>query len=160
MQSTVFLESNGSDDEEQGAPGFRRPAAPRERQRKAARARRPRSQPGTVHTTRAAKGEPLTVAAPPANCVPPAAVSQSSPQGATEPNSAVTPSSLSATPTLKIRLPRFSLSTKSTPTSPVQARTGERPRRSIRRQTSTTGSSSTSISKGDGRISAAESPRE
>ncbi|KAI0256535.1 hypothetical protein BJV78DRAFT_1165107 [Lactifluus subvellereus] len=162
--SAIFLESNSSDDEEQGAPGLKRPAAPRERQRKAARPRRPRSQPKTLHAPRTAKGEPLTAAAPPANCVPPAAVSQSSPQAATEPNSTVTvtPSSFgqSTTPSLKIRLPRFSLSAKSTPTSPVQARTGERPRRSLRRQTSTTGSSSTSISKADGRGSAAESPRE
>lgn len=156
MQSAL-LESNGSDDEEQGAPSLRRPTAPRERQRKAARPRRPRSQPRALHATRAAKGESLTASAPPANCVPPAAVSQPCPQAATEPSSMVTPS---ATPSLKIRLPRFSLSAKSTPTSPVQARTGERPRRSLRRQTSTTGSSSTSISKGDGRGSAAESPRE
>ncbi|KAH9981454.1 hypothetical protein BGW80DRAFT_1270329 [Lactifluus volemus] len=162
--SAIFLESNGSDDED-GAPSLRRPAPPRERQRKAPRVRRPRSQPRPSQAARVAKGEPLIAAAAPANCVTPAApVTQSSPQvsAGEHQNPTVTPSSFGqgATPTLKIRLPRFSLTSKSTPASPVQVRTGERPRRSRRRQTSTTGSSSTSVSKADGRGSAAESPRE
>jgi len=161
--SAIFLESNGSDDED-AAPSLRRHAAPRERQRKAPRVRRPRSQPKPSQAARVAKGEPLIAAAAPANCVTPAPVTQSSPQVSVgdHQNPTVTPSSFGqgATPTLKIRLPRFSLTSKSTPASPVQVRTGERPRRLRRRQTSTTGSSSTSISKADGRGSAAESPRE
>jgi|SRR6266850_527787 len=181
-QSAALFESNGSGDEEQGAPASRRPAATaaaiRERKRKAARARHSRSQQRS--TTRAVKGEPAVTAAPagPANAVPPAPVlSQPSPpmiadnKAVPNPTITSTPSQVgqsacaTPTPTLKIRLPRFSLgpaslSTKSTPASPVQVRTSERSRRSLRRQTSTTGSSSTSISKVDGRTSAAESPRE
>ncbi|KAI0005877.1 hypothetical protein BJV74DRAFT_800497 [Russula compacta] len=173
--STALFESNGSAEEEQGAPDSRRPAssaaATRERKRKAARARHLRSQQRS--TTRAVKGEPVNVAAPtePANSVPPVPISQSSPPAPAADNRAlpiptVTPSSLgqSATQTLKIRLPRFSLApglpTKSASASPVQVRTSERSRRSLRRQTSTTGSSSTSISKADGRGSRAESPRD
>jgi hypothetical protein len=180
-QSAALFESNGSGDEEQGAPASRRPAATaaaiRERKRKAARARHSRSQQRS--TTRAVKGEPAIAVVPaePANAVPPAPVSQPSPPMIADnkavPNSTImsTPSQVgqsacaAPTPTLKIRLPRFSLgpaslSTKSTPASPVQVRASERSRRSLRRQTSTTGSSSTSISKVDGRTSAAESPRE
>jgi hypothetical protein len=180
-QSAALFESNGSGDEEQGAPASRRPAATaaaiRERKRKAARARHSRSQQRS--TTRAVKGEPAitTVPAEPANAVPPAPVSQPSPpmiadnKATPNPTITSTPSQVgqsacaTPTPTLKIRLPRFSLgpaslSTKSTPASPVQVKTSERSRRSLRRQTSTTGSSSTSVSKVDGRTSAAESPRE
>jgi hypothetical protein len=179
-QSAALFESNGSGDEEQGAPASRRPAATaaaiRERKRKAARARHSRSQQRS--TTRAVKGEPaIAVPVEPANAVPPAPVSQASPPMIADnkamPTATITstPSQVSQsacatpTPTLKIRLPRFSLgpaslSTKSMPASPVQVRTSERSRRSLRRQTSTTGSSSTSISKVDGRTSAGESPRE
>jgi hypothetical protein len=184
-QSAALFESNGSGDEEQGVSPSRRSAATaaviRERKRKAARARYSRSQQRS--TTRTVKGEPAITAAPAesVNAVlsVPAPVSQSSPpmiadsKATMNPTIVTTPSqvgqsvSATPTPTLKIRLPRFSLapaalSTKSTPASPVQVRTSERSRRSLRRQTSTTGSSSTSVSKTDGRasVSAAESPRD
>lgn len=142
-------------------------SAGRERKRRAGRGRPPR---GPRPTNRAVKAEPIIAPITgPVNLAPSAPAPQSSSPTAVD-NKAmsnpVTPSQLgpTATPTLKIRLPRFSLapglSTKSASASPVQKRTGERSRRSLRRQTSTTGSSSTSISKGDGRGSRAESPRE
>ncbi|KAH9966508.1 hypothetical protein BC827DRAFT_1176408 [Russula dissimulans] len=176
--STAFFESNGSGDEDQGT---RRPtasaAAIRERKRKAARARHIRSQQrSATHTaTHTVKTEPVMTAAltEPSNSVPPVPVSRTSPPPPpasdnkvvpNPPNVTPSPLSQSATPTLKIRLPRFSLapglSTKSASASPVQVRASERSRRALRRQTSTTGSSSTSISKADGRGSRAESPRE
>lgn len=146
----------------------------RERKRKTTRARHSRGQQRSAN--RAPKGEPVkvepmiaVVPSGPANSAPPTPVSQSSSPTAVE-NKAVTatvtpsqasPLGPSGTPTLKIRLPRFSLAPGlSTKSAPVQIRTGERSRRSLRRQTSTTGSSSTSISKADGRGSRAESPRE
>ncbi|KAI0282133.1 hypothetical protein BGY98DRAFT_955911 [Russula aff. rugulosa BPL654] len=170
--STAFFESNGSGDEEQGAPDLRRSAASaagRERKRRAGRGRPSRGPGQQRSTNRAVKAEPIIapVTTGPVNSAPSAPPSQSSSPTAVD-NKAisnpVTPSQLgpNATPTLKIRLPRFSLapglSTKSASASPAQKRTGERSRRSLRRQTSTTGSSSTSISKGDGRGSRAESP--
>ncbi|KAI0295485.1 hypothetical protein BC826DRAFT_1008037 [Russula brevipes] len=162
--STALFESNGSGDEEPNAPDLRRSAASaaaaRERKRKAARARHSRSQQRA--TARATKGEPITAPAGPANSSsPPTAVDSK-----VMPNPTVAPSPLgqSGTPTLKIRLPRFSLgpglSAKSASASPVQVKASERSRRALRRQTSTTGSSSTSMSKADGRGSATESPRE
>ncbi|KAI9509944.1 hypothetical protein F5148DRAFT_1183357 [Russula earlei] len=173
--STAFFESNGSGDEELGVPDIRRhavgAAAARERKRKAARARHLRSQRTAA---RATKAEPVPTAVPaePANSVPPVPVSRTSPPPAADNKAVLTPnvtpsqqaSPLQPTPTLKIRLPRFSLapglSTKSASASPVPARASERSRRALRRQSSTTGSSSTSISKADGRGSAGESPRE
>jgi hypothetical protein len=146
----------------------------RERKRKAARARHSRGQQRSAN--RAPKGEPvkiepMTAVIPTGPTIPALApVSQPSSPTAVDNKTvmtpAVTPSQASplgpsATPTLKIRLPRFSLAPGlSTKSAPVQIRTGERSRRSLRRQTSTTGSSSTSISKADGRGSRAESPRE
>jgi hypothetical protein len=173
--STAFFESNGSGDEEQAAHGSRRPAASaaavRERKRKAARARHSRTQQRSANRVpkgERVKEEPMDapVLTGPANSAPPVPVSQASSPTAVDnkvvPNPTVTPSSLGpSTPTLKIRLPRFSLAPGlSTKSAPVQIRTGERSRRSLRRQTSTTGSSSTSVSKADGRGSRAESPRE
>ncbi|KAI0306711.1 hypothetical protein B0F90DRAFT_1692430 [Multifurca ochricompacta] len=174
--SASLFESNGSGDEEQGPPDSKRPVASetvsRERQRKAARERHSRSQQRSSQVPRAVKEEPPSTVAPVANTFPPAPISQPGlPTNVdkVETNSTVTasPHAQNATPTLKIRLPRFSLApglpTKSASGSPVQVKTGERPRRSLRRQTSTTGSSSPSNSKVEGRGSAtaaAESPRE
>ncbi|KAI9466051.1 hypothetical protein BJY52DRAFT_1239015 [Lactarius psammicola] len=175
-----LFESNGSGDDEQSArdikPFVASSATSREPQRKTrARARHPRGQPRSSQAARATKGEPRTAAAsiasaqPGATTIPIAPASQLSPSPSAdkrEPSSVVNSSMLapSNTPTLKIRLPRFSLApglaAKSAPASPVQLKTGERPRRSLRRQTSTTGSSSTSISKADGRGSTGESPVE
>ncbi|KAH9001425.1 hypothetical protein EDB92DRAFT_1826587 [Lactarius akahatsu] len=175
--SASLFESNGSGDDEQSArdikPFAASSATSREPQRKArARARHPR-QPRSSQAARVTKGEPRTAAASvaptqhtqPGTTIPTAPVSQlsSSPADKREPGSMVNPSTMlttSNTPTLKIRLPRFSLTAKSASASPVQVKTGDRPRRSLRRQTSTTGSSSTSISKADGRGSTGESPME
>ncbi|KAN0128524.1 hypothetical protein V8E53_013731 [Lactarius tabidus] len=170
--SASLFESNGSGDEEQSArdvkPFAASSVASREPQRKArTRTRQPRGQPRSSQTTRATKREPRTAAASIASQQPPipaAPAPQFSPPPADkrEPSSMVNSSMLapSNTPSLKIRLPRFSLAAKSAPASPVQVKTSERPRRSLRRQTSTTGSSSTSISKVDGRGSTGESPME
>lgn len=174
--SASLFESNGSGDDEQSArdikPSAASSATAREPQRKArARARHPRGQPRSSQATRAPKGEPRTAAASIASAqpIPTAPTPQLSPPPSAdkrEPSSMANPSMLapSNTPTLKIRLPRFSLApglaAKSASASPVQAKTSERPRRSLRRQTSTTGSSSTSISKADDRGSTGESPME
>jgi len=167
--SASLFESNGSGDEERDIKPFAASsAASREPQRKARpRTRHPRGQPRSSQAARTAKGEPKPVAASIASPQPTiltAPTPQLSPPPADkrEPSAMVNSSMLapSNTPTLKIRLPRFSLAAKSAPASPVQVKTGERPRRSLRRQTSTTGSSSTSISKADGRGSTGESPME
>ena len=155
LQSASLFESNGSGDEEQSTRDvkpFAANSASREPQRKArTRTRQPRGQPRSSQTARATKGEPRSAAVSIASQQPPiptAPTPQLSPPPSAdkrEPNSMVNSSMLapSNTPTLKIRLPRFSLAAKSAPASPVQVKTSERPRRSLRRQTSTTGSSST-----------------
>ncbi|KAH9180392.1 hypothetical protein EDB89DRAFT_1918966 [Lactarius sanguifluus] len=152
--SASLFESNGSGDDEQSArdikPFAASSATSREPQRKArARVRHPR-QPSPHNP------EPLSRLRRYLRLSP-------SPADKREPGSMVNSSTMltpSNTPTLKIRLPRFSLTAKSASASPVQVKTGDRPRRSLRRQTSTTGSSSTSISKADGRGSTGESPME
>ncbi len=146
-----------------------KPSAPssaisREPQRKArTRARQPRGQPRSSQAARAIKAEPPTATtsfAQPETTGPTAPTPQWSPPSMVN-SSTLAPSN---TPRLKIRLPRFSLApgltAKSASASPVQAKTSERPRRSLRRQTSATGSSSTSVSKADGRGSTGESPME
>ncbi|KAI0273862.1 hypothetical protein BC834DRAFT_855990 [Gloeopeniophorella convolvens] len=163
--STALLESHASDDEEQRASNGRSKMPRSAPHPKPGKARQSRGQHKSSRATRAVKIEPSVTIIPSATPAPPTIRLPTSPVGQMDRPEAVIPpvSTQSATPTLKIRLPRFNLnpglSTKVAPTSPVQTRTSGRPRRSLRRQTSTAGSSSTSVSKVDGPGST-ESPKE